>query len=667
MRSFLKALMLVSVLLVLVIVALPFVVPVDYYKQNILDYVQKKTGLVVKLDKASLSLWPRLGIKLHHLGVGYADKQVPYLRADHAKVSIEWAPLLKRKLVVHQLEVIGGHLFFKNFNTADIKNFDLLLKDYVNTDQAASGALTLKGAMASAIKEVSATSDFTFYHSEKKIVLEKLKGQLDQISFKGRLSHEIEKQKMDADVFFSKIPFEKISRLAKLPNDVQGLGDLHVKAQGLLNDLKGSVDLSSQNLGLTIPGKLNLNRQPLIIKGLFYKKLDSFGFDSQKISIGSQDIVLKAKSSLSEMTADVSLTPFKTDFWEKHLPSLKQMDIKSPFDLFLKTTGRSGTFSTTGQLLANHFNFFDKKLQNLKINFVHQAEKFKVQDLQAKIFDGEIFGTATLDMSRAAWPLLFDMNLKNVDMKQLENTGKILGGRGDLKINGSMEAASSAKMDQTIQSKGSLVVRQLSVRGLNFFSKLAESDVWKISDRLPQLRGIAGRIKSLDDNLRDMTGQFEIKNGKLLLPKIEMLSALSSVNFSGTLSVLSELDLKGVMRLPSGTLKRIINHPTIEKALIKDGFLDIPFKVSGLTSAPNVLPDLSLIQKRLSKVILNVVSDQVKDKLQDEIKDRVQEQLGDKIRDKTKKQVGDNIQDKLKEKIMEQLEGNKSNKVKPQK
>jgi AsmA protein len=126
MRILLKIIAIVVILVVAGLIALPFVVDPNDYKQQISDQVEKATGRTLSLDgDIGLSVFPWVALELGPLSLSNAagfDAE-HFAKIDAAQVRIKLMPLLQKKLEMDTI-VLDGLVLNLEKNKAGSTNWD---------------------------------------------------------------------------------------------------------------------------------------------------------------------------------------------------------------------------------------------------------------------------------------------------------------------------------------------------------------------------------------------------------------------------------------------------------------------------------------------------------------------------------------------------------------
>jgi len=151
MRTFLKFLASVVVLLVLSIIIIPIVVDPNNYKEEIQQLVKEKTGrdLMIKGD-LSLSVFPWVGVGINQVSLSNADgfKGGNFAEIEQAEVKVKLFPLFSQQIDVSTVVLNGLKLNLAK-NKAGISNWADMAKSSGDTEEKSSVAKTSESSGAS--------------------------------------------------------------------------------------------------------------------------------------------------------------------------------------------------------------------------------------------------------------------------------------------------------------------------------------------------------------------------------------------------------------------------------------------------------------------------------------------------------------------------------------
>jgi AsmA protein len=173
MRTLIKGIFVLIILLIVVAVMLPFIIPVDTYKKEIVAQVKAATGrdLVIAGDMKA-TLFPVLGIQLDQVSLsnpeGYTSKYM--LQVGSLTLDVDVAALLKKELQVKQF-LLAKPVINLETNAAGKPNWEFTAsakapasaKQAAKTDNDAASAV-LGGVMLGDVK----ISDGEIYYRDGK-------------------------------------------------------------------------------------------------------------------------------------------------------------------------------------------------------------------------------------------------------------------------------------------------------------------------------------------------------------------------------------------------------------------------------------------------------------------------------------------------------------------
>jgi len=101
------ALAIVVVLLVLIILSLPFLLDLNRYRDQYLPILEQALDRNIDVKDVRLTLFPTLGVQLRHVVIADdpAFSSKPFLTIPTLQVSVQWRPLLQRRIEVKSILV----------------------------------------------------------------------------------------------------------------------------------------------------------------------------------------------------------------------------------------------------------------------------------------------------------------------------------------------------------------------------------------------------------------------------------------------------------------------------------------------------------------------------------------------------------------------------------
>ncbi len=138
MRILLKLIIFVVIIAVVGLIALPFIVDPNDYKQEIADQVEKVTGRKLTLEgDIGLSVFPWVALELGSLSLSNAEgfEADSFAKADAAEIRIKLIPLFKKQLEMDTI-MLDGLVLNLEKNNAGKTNWDDLVDDDESTESS---------------------------------------------------------------------------------------------------------------------------------------------------------------------------------------------------------------------------------------------------------------------------------------------------------------------------------------------------------------------------------------------------------------------------------------------------------------------------------------------------------------------------------------------------
>ncbi|PHS70990.1 MAG: AsmA family protein [Methylophaga sp.] len=161
MRTLIKVFFLVIILVIIGLIALPFMIDPNDYKQQISSQVEKITGRTLTLDgDIGLSVFPWIALELGPLSLSNAKgfKADTFAKVNAAQIRIKLMPLLKKQLEMDTI-VLDGLVLNLEKNKAGITNWDDLAgnnQDNNTEKKADSSAPALAAVSIAGVKLTNA-------------------------------------------------------------------------------------------------------------------------------------------------------------------------------------------------------------------------------------------------------------------------------------------------------------------------------------------------------------------------------------------------------------------------------------------------------------------------------------------------------------------------------
>lgn len=151
MRTLIKIIIFLTIVVVAGLIALPFFIDPNDYKQEISDQVEKATGRTLTLNgDIELSVFPWIALELGPLSLSNAKgfKAEQFVKVNATQVRIKLMPLLKKQLEMDTI-VLDGLTLNLEKNKAGKTNWDDLAGDSGASEEQTSSSTNEKPALSS--------------------------------------------------------------------------------------------------------------------------------------------------------------------------------------------------------------------------------------------------------------------------------------------------------------------------------------------------------------------------------------------------------------------------------------------------------------------------------------------------------------------------------------
>ena len=230
------------------------------------------------------------------------------------------------------------------------------------------------------------------------------------------------------------------------------------------------------------------------------------------------------------------------------------------------------------------FVFGNIALEKTKTQIKLNSGKLKIPRLESQIYQGTLNATADVDTSKSKTS--YDLSIK-VNRLDLEKAAMFFEqsniGSGKVNFNGTIKTRGNNELSLISSMNGS---GSLSILGYDVSSKKNPnsplSAIYSLFNSFSANLSLIG--KQGNKGLADLSGDFNIKNGKAKFSALKLSSSLGSGNAKGT------IDLPNWKLATSGTLN-LSQNPLFNEILRGNEKPIVPFKVFGNIDNPQVRLD----------------------------------------------------------------------------
>jgi hypothetical protein len=605
------AVAIVLVLLGTIILMLPFLLDLNRYRDQYLPILEQALHRKVEVEDVRLTLFPTLGVQLRQVVV--ADDPTlsskPFLTVPSVQVAVQWKPLLQRRIEVESvlienpiLQVIRSEK--GDFNTSTIGKISTSGEISSEKAEPQDSVSPFLGVLA--VKRFSMTGGTLQYEDRTHQPLQAYQIEKLVLNTESVAIGETAGVRVHGMLMPYQVPFDVNGRLGPLQAnldiaelDVVGhLGKVVVTAQGkILNGQltldvqipKASTDDVPVELGLIKPiGVTQL--QAHLVAPLFLKEpqsppteatIDPFRLN---LHFGQSLIHVSGKGTPSR----VSLVGDSPTLFSQDLPVL--LPVQQPFSL-----------------------------EQIQFEVEIQGATLTLQSLKAKVFDGTLLATGTLDRTRPPFTFSTQGTFKEFLVEPLatviQPSSLSITGIGDViwKVNGVVTSSKNPTFDGPIH----LTLRNGEVIGF---------DLVKVIEDALQMSGVLGESTGTT-SFSLIDAKTELEKGDLAIRELTAYAPNFSLRSAGKLGLDQSVNLKGALGVPPAIADKIIRRFPMAKVVRKKGQLELPFVVGGTVQNPVLRLDTqslgNQVQKKVEERLKKALQgdDQELQKLLDEGKD----------------------------------------------
>jgi hypothetical protein len=611
MRKFMVAVAIVLVLLGAIILMLPFLLDLNRYRDQYLPILEQALHRKVEVEDVRLTLFPTLGVQLRQVVV--ADDPTlsskPFLTVPSVQVAVQWKPLLQRRIEVESvlienpiLQVIRSEK--GDFNTSTIGKISTSGEISSEKAEPQDSVSPFLGVLA--VKRFSMTGGTLQYEDRTHQPLQAYQIEKLVLNTESVAIGETAGVRVHGMLMPYQVPFDVNGRLGPLQANldiaeldfVGHLGKVVVTAQGkILNGQltldvqipKASTDDVPVELGLIKPiGVTQL--QAHLVAPLFLKEpqsppteatIDPFRLN---LHFGQSLIHVSGKGTPSR----VSLVGDSPTLFSQDLPVL--LPVQQPFSL-----------------------------EQIQFEVEIQGATLTLQSLKAKVFDGTLLATGTLDRTRPPFTFSTQGTFKEFLVEPLatviQPSSLSITGIGDVvwKVNGVVTSSKNPTFDGPIH----LTLRNGEVIGF---------DLVKVIEDALQMSGVLGESTGTT-SFSLIDAKTELEKGDLAIRELTAYAPNFSFRSAGKLGLDQSVNLKGALGVPPAIADKIIRRFPMAKVVRKKGQLELPFVVGGTVQNPVLRLDTqslgNQVQKKVEERLKKALQgdDQELQKLLDEGKD----------------------------------------------
>lgn len=248
------------------------------------------------------------------------------------------------------------------------------------------------------------------------------------------------------------------------------------------------------------------------------------------------------------------------------------------------------------------------QFENLIATLRFSKGKIFAKQFKAQLYRGTLEGQGECTLVKA--PALFkghfqleDAHIERVIAEYLPGSDP-LSGKLNLKADFSGKGTGKEALKQALFAKGNLTIEDGVLNHFGFLEDI---------ERLIRSRGIFG-VKNGAKRFQMLEGPFEIREGNLFLPSLQMTASGVSMSSKGRIGFDGESDLIVTVFFDEKATRKVSRGMLLDLLQGEKSKIEIPFRVKGNLRKPRLSLDPKFIQKHLGRNMGKFIIDKL-DKL----------------------------------------------------
>ncbi|WOT03729.1 AsmA family protein [Shewanella youngdeokensis] len=571
------------------------------FKPQIVQVVNDKTGRELAIESdLSWTFFPSLGIKLGGITLTNPQgfKSPTMVSVNQAVAEVALMPLLKKEVQISQLNLDGLTLALET-QTDGSSSFDGLNTQAGATETPDAETASVQAHSVTLSKldiggiSITNTEISNFDHKTNAKQVLNLKSlilgrfQLDEFA---PLEYELTASMPNLDINSTGAGQIKISNSLQHITINDFVVSNLITADGIPN--------GSLQANLTTSVELALDKQTMNLALASFSAADVNASGQLDIAFGQQVPTIAAILEVSDIDLD-ELLPQSTgdDSVATKQESSNAASTVEPDLTVMKSVDLDVSIKVKSVKVAN------VKTQNWNFKMVMQRGIANVSDLSAELYGGVIKATATLDGSNKIAKYEFDKRLSGVDIRALLMDAAevdMLDGTANFNVAGKGNSLLPDNLKKNLIANGQFEIADGAIHGVNIPQMIRDAKA-KLSGDLAS--GTTGEQKT---DFTSMTGSFNVAQGVVANPDLNMASPLIRLTGAGTANIINEvLDYK----LTSSVVGSLEGQGGNERDALYG--VEIPVAISGTILEPK----FALDTQALLNSTLKEKTDELKDSL----------------------------------------------------
>jgi AsmA protein len=556
------------------------------FKAEIITKVEQQTGRELQIaGDIGWTIYPSLGVSLTDVKLsnpkGFAPEQM--LEVSELTAAVALMPLFNKDLQIQQLHLDGvtANLVTRKDGSSSM--------DGLTADKAA--ATTETGPATSQQLQLQ---DLSISNLQLNL--------LNEGSPEQRLTLKSLKLSDFKANEWAPLDFELVVLSGQTQLDVKGSAKLQLSENNQLVQLKDFVvetdftGVPVKQLSLETELKLALDKKQLEWQ---WKKLqldEIKGSGELSVNYAKQAVIkldlelddVDTASYIGENSADQAGATNQQSSAEPDLSALRQ------FDLDLK-------------LVVNSFKAAGLQTENLQLALTNKAGLVQIQNASADLYQGKVLAKATLDARKTPLSYSFNKQLSGLALRPLLIDGAdidLLSGTAKLIIEGKGHSLLPEQIKKNLLATGSFEVTDGSLYGVNIAQMIRNAKATLKNE--PQ----TGDNLAQKTDFSSLTGSFNLTDGVLTNPDLEMAAPLLRLAGKGSANLLNE-------ELDYQLSTVLVNTSKGQGGKEKDDLagVEIPLKISGTMQKPKYSLDTKALLEGQLKEKVESGKEKLKNKL----------------------------------------------------
>lgn len=428
LRKFFTFLGSLILLLLLIVLAVPFLFPVEEYRDDILAQISKKTGRDVRIHgDIELSLLPNIAVQLNEVEVsnpsGFMSSTM--LKARRISLNMELWPLFEKRVIVDALDIEGAELFLEEapggqknweFETARLSPTASTIVANQSDNQNPPFNLNISQLRVSDAVVHFRKPDFEITASQLQLNYDVSQATLSLLLKHAGAAYQLNAETMKPEALFAdtrmplKVNVDSALLTAQLAGDLTKVN----LSEGMVEpEFLGTIKAAMRGMGEVSSPKFSANKQEARFQQLSLKALDSVtASGNMTLNYANAKPMLNASLEIPELNAD-ALMPKEKKAALSFIRSAHAAEgwSRDPISLAPLTLLNADVDLSIGAL-----QYSDMLLKQVKTKLVLKNNTFVLPRFDAGLKGGTLKASGTLN---AKGELSKEVSFENIPFQNL--------------------------------------------------------------------------------------------------------------------------------------------------------------------------------------------------------------------------------------------------------